>query len=620
MLRRLLILLGLLGWLPAAGQTPAPADTAQVRTQLEVARLLLLRNNDSALVLCRQLVRTSERLRFPYGLAQSCLQLGTALRNTSEFDSSFYYARRAQALFEAQHRPDGVAWVYVLNAQTYKRMGDAQEVVLFSHKGLQQATMALAVARQGPYPAAMVAALLNQGIIYRDLHLPDSARACYQQAIGVEQALHPKPSALGVAYANYGQLLMDHDRAYASAIQYFRRALALHRAQYHRNGLEHAYRQLSWAYRQQGHLAQAVAAADTCLALGRAIGDPHRLSNSLEAACLAYRAAGRYRETTELMEERRRLDNQTNRLEKTTAVARIEAAYRLEKQQARIAGLAQANLRKQHQLLALVVGLLVVVGLLGLGSWQQRLLRRANAQLRATNHTISDNNRRMQEQAHRLTLLLRELHHRVKNNLAIVSSLLNLQSGSLADPVAARAVREGRQRVEAMSLIHQRLYQTDDVVSVDMRPYLTTLVENLLAAYGFDDDRFDLVLALELPVLDVDRAVPLGLILNELVTNALKYAYEDVPRPWLRIQLTAAGPDRTGLLLEVEDNGPGIAPALWQAYHGSFGQQLIMALSAQLGGQVKTGNQPGAFFQLTVAGSVQEIGAPRGYEAMYSGG
>ena len=620
MLRRLLILLGLLGWLSAAGQTPAPTDTAQVRAQLEVARLLLLRNNDSALVLCRQLVRTSERLRFPDGLAQSCLQLGTALRNISEFDSSFYYARRAQALFEAQHRPEGVAWVYVLNAQTYKRMGDAQEVALFSHKGLQQAKMALEVARQGPYPAAMVAALLNQGIIYRDLRLPDSARVCYQQAIGVEQTLHPKPSALGVAYANYGQLLMDHDREYALAIRYFRRALALHRVQHHRNGLEHAYRQLSWAYRQQGHLAQAMAAADTCLALGRAIGDPHRLSNSLEAAYLAYRAAGNYRETTELMEERRLLDNQTNRLEKTRAVARIEAAYRLEKQQARIAGLAQANLRKQYQLLALAAGLLVVVGLLGFGSWQQRLLRRANTQLRATNHTITDNNLRIQEQARRLTLLLRELHHRVKNNLAIVSSLLNLQSGSLADPVAARAVREGRQRVEAMGLIHQRLYQTEDVVSVDMRPYLTTLVENLLAAYGFDDDRFDLALALDLPVLDVDRAVPLGLILNELVTNALKYAYEDVPQPWLRIQLTAAGPDQTGLLLEVEDNGPGFDPALWQENHGSFGQQLIMALSAQLGGQVRTGNQPGAFFQLTVPGSAQETGAPHGYEAMHSGG
>lgn len=556
---------------------------------------MLLRNNDSASVRSRQLLRASERLRFAYGRAQSNLLLATALRNQSAFDSSFYYSQRARALFEAQHRPEGVARVYNLNAQTYKRMGDAQSVVLLTRKGLQQAKMALVLGRRGPYPAVMVAALINQGIIYRDLHQPDSARACYQEAIRIEQALHPTPTGLGTVFANYGQLLMDYDHNYPAAIGYFRRALALHRANHNRNGLEHAYRNLSWAYRQQGKMAPAVAAADSCLALGRAIGDPHRLSNSLEAAGFAYRDAGRYREATVLMEERRLLDNQLYALEKTQAVARIEAAYRLEKQQARIAGLARENGRKQQQLGGLGLGIGLLLALLAFGAWQYRAQRRANAQLRAVNETIRDNNQRIQEQAGRLTLLLRELHHRVKNNLAIVSSLLNLQSGSLADPAAVRAVREGRQRVEAMGLIHQGLYQTEEVTTVDMRPYLTTLVENLLAAYGFDEDRFDLLLELDLPAVDVDRAVPLGLIFNELVTNALKHAYAQVARPLLRLHLNGTS---GGLLVEVEDNGPGRAPGYDQGH--SFGIQLIRALSEQLGGQVIMRNQPSAFFQLLV--------------------
>jgi two-component sensor histidine kinase len=579
-------------------------DTAVVRRQLAVGQRLLLRNNDSAAVLSRQLLRASEQLRYPYGLAKSYLLLGTVLRNQSEFDSSLYYSRRAQALFEAQGRPDGVAQTYILNAQTYKRMSDAQSIELLARKGLRQAQLALELARRGPYPATMVAALLNQGIIYRDISQPDSARACYREAIRVEQQLRPVPSSLGVAYANYGQLLMDFDHDYPQAIAYFRRALGLHRAQHNRNGLEHAYRQLSWAYRQQGQPARAVAAADTCLALGRALGDPHRLSNSLEATYLAYRDAGRYREATTLMEERRVLDNETYRLEKTQAVARIEAAYRLEKQQARIAGLAQANARKKTLLLGSALGLLVLAGLLGFGAWQYRAQRRANALLRATNRTITENNLRIQEQAGRLRLLLRELHHRVKNNLAIVSSLLNLQSGSLTDPVAARAVREGRQRVEAMGLIHQRLYQTEDVVSVDIRPYLTTLVENLLAAYGFDEDRFDLVLELDLPAIDVDRAVPLGLILNELVTNALKHAYAHVARPLLRLHL---GAPAGGLLLEVEDNGPGRPPGFDTG--NSFGTQLILALSQQIGGEALMGNQPGAYFRLWAPGVAAPVAA-----------
>ena len=608
MFRQLVLLFGCLLWLRptlAAGQVPPPlpSDTTQLRAQLEVARLLLARNADSAVVRSRQLLRVSQRLRFPFGQAQSYLLLGTALRNKSEFDSSFYYGRRAQALFEAQHRLEGVSAVYNLNAQTYKRLGDAQEIKLLTRKGLQQASLALATARRGPFPAAIVAASLSQGIIYRDLQLPDSARLCYQRAIRTEETQRCVPSALGVAYANYGQLLMDYYQDLPGSIRLFRRALVLHRQQHNRNGLEHAYRQLSWAYRRQQQHDRAIATADTCLALGRAIGDPHRLSNSLEAASLAQHAAGHYRAAYDLLDERRKLDNETGRLEKTQAVARIEAAYKLVKQQARITQLDQENARKQRQLWRLAAGLALLAGLLGLSSWQYRIIRRANAQLRVTNQTISDNNLRMQEQASHLTLLMRELHHRVKNNLAIVSSLLNLQSSRLTDAGAARAVREGQQRVEAMGLIHQRLYQTADVTTVDMTSYITSLAESLLAAYDYDDFRFDLVLELELTTLDIDRAVPLGLIINELVTNALKYAYAQVTRPILRVRFTAASGPAGGLLLEVEDNGPGIDESRWQAPDTSFGKQLIFALSGQMGGQLTMSNQPGAFFQLLVPSS-----------------
>ena len=596
---------------PTAPARPAALDTAQIRTQLEAARQLLTRHNDSAAMRSRQLLRYSQRLRFGYGLAQSQLLLGMALRNKSEFDSSFYYGRRAQALFEAQHRPDGVSAVYNLNAQTYKRLGDTEHVTLLTRKGLQQAGLALAAARRGPYPAAMVAALLSQGIIYRDLQQPDSARACYRQAIELEKAQHPTPSALGVAYANYGQLLMDFYKDLPGSIRLFRRALVLHRRQHNLNGLEHAYRQLSWAYRGQKNYPAALATADTCLALGRAIGDPHRLSNSLEASYYAYRDAGRLSQAIKLMEEWKNLLNDLNRLDKTQAVARIEAGYKSEKQQARISGLAQENARKQRQLWRLGAGLALLAGLLGLSGWQYRLIRQTNGRLRTKNATITENNQRIQEQGRRLTLLLRELHHRVKNNLAIVSGLLNLQSGSLADPAAARAVREGRQRVEAMGLIHQRLYQTADVMTVDMAPYLTNLVESLLVAYGFEEEYFDLVLELDLPALDVDRAVPLGLIINELVTNALKYAYAHMTRPLLRILLTSDGPAGS-LRLEVEDNGPGIDAAQWQAPDSSFGKQLILALSEQMGGQVTMRNQPGAFFQLLVPAGGVAIGSYQG--------
>lgn len=576
---------------------PLP-DTAQVRQQLEATRRQLARRTDSAAQRSRELLVVSRRLHYPYGIAQSYLLLGMAARNQGEFDSSFYFSQRAQALFAARHNLPGLSQTYNLNAQNYKRMGDAQGVTLFSRKGLRQANQALATARQGQYVEGMVSALLSQGIIYRDLNQPDSARRCYQQAIALATRPPLPGAALGVAYANYGQLLMDFYHDLPGAIRLLHQALALHLRQHNHNGAEHAYRNLSWAYRRQHRLAQAVTMADSALALGRSIGDPHRLSNSLEAAYLAYRDAGRYREANSLMEEWKNLENQLGRLEKTQAVARIEAAYQVEKQQARIRHLAQENTGKQRLLWEVGAGAALLAGLLGLSYWQYRALGRANAQLRTTNQTITDNNQRIQEQARRLTLLMRELHHRVKNNLAIVSSLLNLQANRLTDPATVRAVREGQQRVEVMGLLHQQLYLTADVTSVDMRPYLTHLVESLMAAYGYDDDCFTLQLELDTLALNVDQAVPIGLIINELVTNSLKYAYAHVAQPFLRLLLTTMGP-AGGVLLEVEDNGPG-STAGWEASTASFGKQLILALSAQLGGQVTTHSVAGTLFRLHV--------------------
>ncbi|MCY7352471.1 MAG: sensor histidine kinase [Cytophagaceae bacterium] len=195
-----------------------------------------------------------------------------------------------------------------------------------------------------------------------------------------------------------------------------------------------------------------------------------------------------------------------------------------------------------------------------------------------------------------LELLMRELHHRVKNNLAIISGLLNLQSYELVDEQAIRAVQQGQQRVEAMSLIHQRLYQTEHVTRLDIREYITDLAESLMHAYGYDRTRFDLTIDVSEQWLDVELAIPLGLILNELITNSFKYAYQHVDYPALRIALRCDG----GLILDVQHNGPGIELSRWYEPGGSFGKQLIFSLGEQLGGQYELSTDQGTHFRLSI--------------------
>jgi two-component sensor histidine kinase len=270
-------------------------------------------------------------------------------------------------------------------------------------------------------------------------------------------------------------------------------------------------------------------------------------------------------------------------IEKKRELARLEAQYEARQSQQKIQELDLENEARQEQLM-IVIGLLSALLLFtGLLAWQYRRLQRSKAKI--------------SEQSEQLKTLMKELHHRVKNNLAIVSSLLKLQSNRLVEESAARAVREGQQRVEAMSLIHQRLYQTDLLTSINMQEYILDLAENLMVAYGYALDSFDLRLTIEEKELDVDLAIPLGLILNELLTNSFKYAYENVQKPMLSISLTR----NQGLTLEVKDNGPGLNEMQWKQPGGSFGKRLIRNLSEQTGGVYQIGNDNGTHFKLHIA-------------------
>jgi len=593
-----LLLAVLLGAVQPTRAQPAPAVPAAAET----GRILRLLNADNAAALraSRQLLAQAEAARPDAAdpatrqarLADAHWLLGAALRNEGRFDSSLYHGQRALSGYLALGQPSGQANAYTLLAQTYKRLADAQHVTLLTRKALSLAGLAVAVARRGPDSLGLARACLVQGIIYRDLKDYAAARRCYERAIGLARRDPGQPSPLPVAYANLGQLRMDADHDLPGAIGLFRRALPLYRAEGNRNGQEHAYRQLSWAYRQAGQPARAVGAADTCLALGRASTDPHRLLNSLEAAYLAYRAAGRLPQALALLEEFKTRTDALTSADIAQAVAARQATFELGQQAARITDLDAANARQRRRLLGLGLGAGLLLVLLGLAAWQYQALRRANARLAASKQLI-------EVQAERLGLLLREVHHRVKNNLATVAGLLQLQASRLPDEQAARAVRESQQRVEAMSLIHQGLYQADDVTSVDLAAYVRDLFESLRQAYAFPPENLDLVLDLHPVRLDIEQAVPLGLLLNELLTNAFKHALPHPPpgqRPALRLALHPA--PAGGLSLEVQDNGPGFAADSIRV--GAFGQRLVAALTRQLGGRLQVGAAEGTWYRLEV--------------------
>jgi two-component system, sensor histidine kinase PdtaS len=208
---------------------------------------------------------------------------------------------------------------------------------------------------------------------------------------------------------------------------------------------------------------------------------------------------------------------------------------------------------------------------------------------------VWEQNKKIRKQEGHLNYLMKELHHRVKNNLQIVSSLLNLQSAKIDDPSAQKALMEGQHRIEAMSLIHQKLYQTKTTSRVNIQEFIAELSENLMHAYGYKANNFNLQLQVAVKELEADLAIPVGLILNEVVTNAFKYAYKNVSGPSLHISLQEQA---NKLQLTIGDNGRELTEKAWK-YSTSFGRQLISSLTQQLEGTMQLTCDNGSIFTFT---------------------
>jgi PAS domain S-box-containing protein len=189
-------------------------------------------------------------------------------------------------------------------------------------------------------------------------------------------------------------------------------------------------------------------------------------------------------------------------------------------------------------------------------------------------------------------LLLKEIHHRVKNNLQIVSTLLDLQSDFTTDRAALTMFAESRSRVKSMALVHERLYKSHDVARVDLGDYTRALAADLFRAYRASDEVVRLDVDVTAPPLPLDVAIPCGLLLNELMSNCFKHAFADGRTGTLRVALAADGGAHE---LTVADDGPGLPPGYDFRNAASFGLQLVSTLVEQLGGTIDVGG-PGATF------------------------
>jgi len=192
-------------------------------------------------------------------------------------------------------------------------------------------------------------------------------------------------------------------------------------------------------------------------------------------------------------------------------------------------------------------------------------------------------------------VLLKEIHHRVKNNLQVVSSMLNLQMDQLSDPTAIALFKESQNRVRSIALFHEQLYQSRDLGRVEIAGYLKALAIASFATYGMNRDDIVLEVHTEDIPLGVDAAISCGLIVNELVCNSLKHAFPGRRKGQVEVTLRSAGTD---VILEVADNGVGFPPHLDFRSPSTLGLKLVAIFTEQVGGTMDLARDEGTTFSL----------------------
>jgi two-component system, sensor histidine kinase PdtaS len=497
------------------------------------------------------------------GQASTAFKMAWVARNRSELEKAMEYDLAALRMMEALGDQAGMAKAYNnLSADLYYQSKPAE--------ALEYAQKAVETAEKGKAPIE-----LNYGYIaVADAHIllkqPAQALEYYDKALALTRQMELGDIEIGLTL-NLRANALKHLQRYPEALATYRESLAIGEKTGYEGIVFATLANISDVLMRQGKYAEALPyQLRSCQMQEAEQGSQLNLTENYQHLSVIYEQLGDYKSALDYHKKFQAMRDSSLDIASDAAMLELKTRYETEKKEATIAAQA-SQLSEQRKVQWLSIGVAGLLALLAFSFWRGYAQRtRANRRLAAKN---AENE-----------LLLKEIHHRVKNNLQTISSLLNLQSASIADPNALEAVRESQSRVRSMALIHQKLYQGENLAAVKMKDYFEAMGQAVLHAFGEAGKRVALRVPMSELELDVDTAIPLGLIANELLTNALKYAFPPGNSGQIEISLVLEA-DRQ-FCLRVADDGVG-APSEAAPQGTGFGSRLVQLLAIQLNGRVE---------------------------------
>ncbi len=519
-------------------------------------------------------------------LFQEYTILAMDYRVQGDYEQALSYALKAEKTMDSVKV--GGLWVSLL----YDLLGTIYSELNFFDKSVEYYKKAIAVSKENNDTEGVTAITIN------------TARSLYHRG-KITEALEVLDNGFqfyhgnecDVEYQSLYMLIHCKLKQYSKAGHYYEQLL---KCSYNLDGRTHIEQEKIY-YAIISYLTQTGQADKTYPYIGKlkelakVHNDLYNLSQLEHTQFQSDSATGNYLGAIQHLKNYKTFNDSLFNINSSKQFSDLQLQYETEKKDKNIklltqqSELQQTKLEKEMVIRYIFIGSLVISFIiLALVYSRYCIKRKTNAVLEAKQEEINCQNKKLRNLVEEKEWLLKEIHHRVKNNLQIVISLLNTQSAYLDNEDALQAIQNSQHRMHAMSLIHQKLYQTDNLASINISWYIQELTNYLKDSFD-NDNKIRFELNIQSVELDVAQAVPLGLILNEAISNAIKYAF---PNQKGIITITFKETQENTFLLQITDNGVGLPEGFELTELDSLGMNLMRGLAEQLDGafDITTGN------------------------------
>lgn len=520
-------------------------------------------NPDNAIKIGKELIAKEKNQQ--QLIAKTIAQVGVAYDIKGLPDSALNYFLDAIKIQEELKDSIGLSFTYNNMGLMYYAQYDYSSALKFLKKSLSIDRLI------NDYESA-AGSLINIGIIYTYLDSLDKSALLYEEAYGLYKKMENEAGML-TALSNMGKVYFArgmYEKAlknYSEVEEYYKKTKV------NAENLSSNYNSLANTYLKLKKYNEALVYAKRDLAVCSQGSLVNKKQFAYETLNEIYKTQGNFEKAHKYLKKYTDLRDSILTENRTEVIEEMQTKYETEKTEKE---LVEVRLEKEKEKLNYQNEKQVFYGLSGLFILLLVFLFFGYRSKKKINHLLHEKNQLNEEIIKQKELLLGEVHHRVKNNLQLINSIVELQAMDTEDEKSSSSLIDIQKRIAAIAELHQFLYQSDDVEKVDVNQYLTSLVDGLKQSFNKTNKQLEIIPQIASLNLDIKTAVPIGLIVNELVTNALKYAFVGKESGSIQINLNK---EQNQLILSIKDDGVGIDN---KNPKSSFGIKMVKSLCRQL--------------------------------------